>query len=172
MTAFIANRQTGNEIVIDYDIFFVDFEIIAIPYTNKLLSELETHLGTKISAAYRRSSSGNTHVRLTFPESLTVLEGFEIRMFMGDCQDRIRLDMIRYLRTQDIFDINKAFDTKYQFDEEGNPESKSAGQWKILPRRNISEMRCGEIWENLGKMEQATKNKKCHKDWDQKVLAV
>lgn len=151
----VNNKQAGNMLIIDYDIYFRDFEERGIPYTCKLIAELEQILRLKVNASYRPSSSGNTHVKLLFPVSITVLEGFEIRMFMGDCQDRLRLDMIRYFRSQDLFDINKAFDSKYQI-KDGQAINKTAGEWQSFPRNIVSEKKCGQIWEELEKMEQDT----------------
>jgi hypothetical protein len=130
------NRSVGSQVTIDLDVFFqyyirspqdvpenerIGLNIIA---TRERLNFLKMKFGIKIEAKYRRSSSGNVHVRLFFPYEVSVLDAFMIRAWMMDDQTRLTLDMARYLKSNDLNEMNRCFDEKGTING-----AKKAGPW-------------------------------------------
>jgi hypothetical protein len=130
------NRSVGSQVTIDLDVFFTNYirspdqvppdERIGINLftTRDRIKILEKRVGMRIEAKYRRSSSGNVHVRLFFPCEVTVLDAFMIRAWMFDDQTRLALDMARYLKSNDLNEMNRCFDEKGDING-----SKKAGPW-------------------------------------------
>lgn len=113
-----------NEIFIDIDIDFNQY-IYSGYFTSlkKKVKILEEDYG-KIYLHIRRSSSGNTHVRLTMSDLFYVLDSFCIRAFLKDDVHRLSLDMYRFITTKDTDKINRCFDCKITHDE-----VKECGKW-------------------------------------------
>jgi hypothetical protein len=138
----IPNLYAGQQLTIDLDVFFDDYiknpeefpvdskdrPNITIHHTRRQLSELIRHMEISgIKGEYRRSSSGNVHVRLTFDQDiyvLTVLDSFLIRAWLADDLMRLRLDMMRYVSTRSLHEINRCFSEKCV-----GGVSHSAGPW-------------------------------------------
>lgn len=130
------NRSVGSQVTIDLDVFFTNYirPIDQVPNDERVglninatrdrLKLLEKKLGTNIEAKYRRSSSGNVHVRLYFPGEVSVLDAFMIRAWMFDDQTRLALDMARYLKSNDLNEMNRCFDEKGKING-----AKKAGAW-------------------------------------------
>jgi hypothetical protein len=130
------NRSVGNQVTVDLDVFFWNYirfledipedERIGlnINATRERLRVLEMKLKINIRAMYRRSSSGNVHVRLFFPQEVSVLDAFMIRAWMFDDQTRLALDMARYLKSNDLNEMNRCFDEKGTVNG-----TKKAGEW-------------------------------------------
>ncbi len=86
---------------------------------------------------YRKSSSGNTHLKFVVEidkviireEDTYILLMLSFRAIFGDDAMRIKADLCRYALHMDVNRINKIFDTKALFDEDGNMEIKRAGKW-------------------------------------------
>ncbi len=135
----ISNQNAGRQVTIDLDIFFEDYlknpedfppdakdrPNVTIYHTRYALSELRKYFEMQdIKAEYRRSSSGNVHVRLTFPQDILVLDSFLARAWLADDLKRMRLDMMRYLSTGSLHEINRCFSEKCV-----GGVSHSAGPW-------------------------------------------
>ena len=130
------NRSVGSQVTIDLDVFFINYirsadqvppdERIGINLftTRDRIKVLEKRVGMRIEAKYRRSSSGNVHVRLFLPCEVSVLDAFMIRAWMMDDQTRLALDMARYLKSNDLNEMNRCFDEKGDING-----SKKAGPW-------------------------------------------
>lgn len=136
MIPLFENCSVGSQVTIDLDVFFASYTRpledvpkdervgLNINATRERLRSLEGMLGIEIGAKYRRSSSGNVHVRLFFPGEVSVLDAFMIRAWMFDDQTRLALDMARYLKTGDLNEMNRCFD------EKGTVNGvKKAGEW-------------------------------------------
>jgi len=139
------NPHFTKEITVDLDGFFFFFvrpkneqpkdekQGITLDYINHLLNRMNDILPLTLSPIvyYRRSSNDHVHVKLTFPEKVTVLDGFMVRAFLKDDQTRLSLDLARYLKTSDLHEMNRCFDEKATL-----TEVKRAGPWIpiYLPR--------------------------------------
>ena len=64
-----------------------------------------------ISLWYRRSSSGNVHLKLTIPYNMEILDQFQIRALLHDDPWRIGIDL-RRLAIQGQSEINRIFEMK------------------------------------------------------------
>ena len=108
MISIFNNRSVGTIITVDLDVFIDDFlknprelsDDAERPNIHRLyiidqIRRLEKRLAILnhptidmrrfvINAAYRRSSKGHVHVRLTFPYEVSVLDAFMIRAFMKE----------------------------------------------------------------------------------------
>jgi hypothetical protein len=125
------NRYIGKEVTIDLDTFFYFFvrpydEVpenenpgITLDSVRERLIRMSPRL-TKAHAYkavfYRRSSKDHVHVRIHFNEEITVLDAFMIRAFMLDDKTRLELDLARYLKTDDLHEMNRCFDEKCEKD--------------------------------------------------------
>jgi hypothetical protein len=130
------NQPVGSQVTIDLDVFFTSYirPLEDVPTDERVglninatrgrLYLLEKRTGIKIKTMYRRSSSGNVHVRLFFPGDVSVLDAFMIRAWMMDDQTRLTLDMARYLKSNDLNEMNRCFDEKGTVNG-----SKKAGPW-------------------------------------------
>jgi hypothetical protein len=130
------NCSVGNQVTIDLDVFIGYFLWqqgeepeegklgITIYVIRDRLVRLEKKLNITIPAMYRRSSNGNVHVRLFFPEDVSVLDAFMARAWLFDDQTRLSKDLARYLITDDLNEMNRCFDEKGDING-----SKKAGPW-------------------------------------------
>ena len=66
---------------------------------------------SEIPLFYRRSSSGNVHLKLMIPENVEVLDQFQIRALLHDDPWRIGIDL-RRLVIQGEHEINRIFEMK------------------------------------------------------------
>lgn len=137
------NCSVGSQVTVDLDVFFQYYLLdnwittdgrsgMTIHITRRKLGSLSEILGIKIPAKYRRSSNGNVHVRLFFHEEISVLDAFMIRAWMFDDQTRLSLDMARYLKTNDLNEMNRCFDEKGTVNG-----AKKAGEWipiEVIPK--------------------------------------
>jgi hypothetical protein len=125
----ITNKNAGYQVTIDLDVFFDDFlknpvdipsdvwpiherPNITVYHIRDDLKVIQERFQQDIKTEYRRSSSGNVHVRLTFQKEITILEGFLVRAWLADDLKRMRLDMKRYFSSESLLDMNRTFDQK------------------------------------------------------------
>ena len=66
---------------------------------------------SEIPLFYRRSSSGNVHLKLEIPDNIPVLDQFQIRALLHDDPWRIGIDL-RRLAVQGEHEINRIFEMK------------------------------------------------------------
>jgi hypothetical protein len=130
------NQSVGNQICIDWDLYFSDFLKIAIPSTRTLIQEVEKHTGLKAIAWYQESAKGNVHIGLRFNREISVLDAFMVRAFMADDSKRLRLDMARYMRTGSLYEMNRCFQHKIEV-KEGQATLMDAGPWIWLGDTDI-----------------------------------
>lgn len=134
---YFDNRSVGNMITVDLDVFFDDFvrEQEEIPEKERpgftrdsvvlRMMRIEGIIQEEVvRAEYRRSSNGHVHFRAVLSRELSVLDAFIMRATFWDDQQRLALDMARYLFTGSLHEINRCFDEKATF--EG---VKVAGPW-------------------------------------------
>jgi hypothetical protein len=130
------NIYIGRCVCIDWDLYFNDFLKIATNHTRKLIETIEERSGRKVEAFYQESSGGNVHIALRFPQSLTVLDAFLIRGWMGDDETRLRLDLARYYKTGSLHEINRCFQSKIRV-KGGQASLTNAGPWIRLEEKEL-----------------------------------
>jgi hypothetical protein len=131
------NRSIGKEVTVDLDTYFFYFVrplsevpdgekqgITLLSVRERLKRLLERLSSNEVTVEYRRSSKDHVHVKLKFEKELSVLDGFMIRAWMLDDQTRLELDLARYLKTDDLNEMNRCFDEKAEAGE-----VKKAGPW-------------------------------------------
>lgn len=137
------NRTIGNTVTVDIDTYYYFFlrPQDEIPEDEKqgitlstvrdriqrLISYMPPAYGMNMDIHYRRSSNDHVHVRIRFVHDIEVLDGFMIRAWMLDDQTRLELDLARYLKTDDLHEMNRCFDEKAT--DQG---IKKAGPWVPL----------------------------------------
>ena len=129
---WLMNPKIKPEIYIDIDtpylIYIYSFHYI---YMKKKINYLKEVFGD-IEVYIRKSSSGNTHLKLEF-KTVEIFEGFTfydsliIRAYLDDDEKRIRADCFRYFVLNDIEETNRIFDCKIKNDIVYN-----AGEWTHL----------------------------------------
>ncbi len=78
----------------------------------------------KISLFKRKSSRGNTHVKLIISDNISDLKIYQIRAYLGDDVHRLRLDLIRDFEKREI---NRLWDSKYY-----KNSLYEAGNWELV----------------------------------------
>lgn len=123
-----SNVLIGKCVCIDWDIYYSDFLNMAKSHTLALIYLVNERMGMKAEVHYQESASGNVHIRLRFPQKVTVLEAFLIRAWMADDETRLRLDLARYFKTGSLHEMNRCFQSKIKF-KGGQATLKEAGPW-------------------------------------------
>ncbi len=150
------NPPFGNYVTVDLDFWFEYFirpksevpegELHGFTrYTiQERITELENVIQESIYAEYRRSSSGNVHLRLIFPHRISVMDGFLIRSILFDDLTRNSLDMARYALWHSLNEIHKCFDRKGMAAD----STKVAGPWIPMTKgRDDLEGEAKDDWE-------------------------
>lgn len=158
------NPFIGNYVTSDIDVYFEYFirpladcpdderPGLNLEYVREQVVKIEAKIEQSLYVEYRRSSSGNTHVRVTFPEQITVSDAFYIRANLFDDLTRLSLDMRRFSLWGSLHEIHKCFDEKAT--TKGGV--KKAGPWIPLnkgrdeltgPAREDWE----QYWESIGR---------------------
>ena len=75
---------------------------------------------------YRRSSSGNVHLKLEIPDNVEILDQFQIRALLHDDPWRIGIDL-RRLAIQGQSEINRIFEMKVK-----DGVVHRVGEWKDI----------------------------------------
>jgi len=117
-----------DSIDLDWDIMY---ETVRSSVSWRVLNQyLEKTIDKVVFCYMRRSSSGNTHIRLVFENELTEMFKYQIRALLRDDVYRMRLDLIRSYTSKET---NRLWDWKIK---EG--EWKGASEWeKIWERKAI-----------------------------------
>jgi hypothetical protein len=130
----ITNNETGNKVYIDIDIVFEDFKRSLVwESIKKRLPGVEEFTGYDVtSLRIRASSSGNAHIEISFNTVITVLENLCVRAWLNDDIYRLRVDMVRYLKTNNAAKINRLWSGKYKIvDFKG--EMCLCQNWQTIP---------------------------------------
>lgn len=121
------NPHFSKDVTVDLDVFFYYFvrpadEIpedekpgITLSFVRERIKRMTTVIPLEqwpISCYYRRSSNDHVHVKMSFPEEISVLDGFMIRAWLLDDKTRLELDLARYLHTRSLHEMNRCFDEK------------------------------------------------------------
>jgi hypothetical protein len=122
------NLYIGRCVCIDWDLYYSEFLKLAKGHTLTLIKTVEERTGYKVEAYYQQSASGNVHIALRFNKSVTVLQAFLIRAWMGDDQQRLRLDLARYFKSGSLHEMNRCFQDKIKI-KNGQAVLSSAGPW-------------------------------------------
>jgi hypothetical protein len=136
MKLFFLNQSVGNQMCIDWDMYFTDFLKFALPSTRTLLNEAREIMKTPILAWYQESSNGHVHIGIRFDHNISVLDGFMVRAFLADDQQRLRLDMARYMKTGSLYEMNRCFQDKISI-KDGQASLTTAGPWIRLDEPEI-----------------------------------
>ena len=139
MIPIFLNQSVGNQICIDWDLYFSDFLKLAIPSTRILVHEIRQKVGCEVKVWYQESSNGNVHLGLRFDRDISVLDAFMIRAYVADDPKRLRLDMARYMRTGSLYEMNRCFQAKIEL-REGQASLLSAGPWIRLEEPDIPDI--------------------------------
>jgi hypothetical protein len=177
ITQLFSNQSVGHTVTVDLDVWLEYFlrnkdEIppdekpgITIGYVREQLILLEAKLDRPIAAYYRRSSKGHVHLRLGFPDEITVFDAFLLRSCLFDDPTRQNLDQRRYAMWGSLHEMNKCFDAKV---EKGDQVYR-AGPW--IPIEKGREDLVGdaladweEYWERIGRTP--------HKDMNHRALVL
>ena len=98
-------------------------------YVINIISNCIDAIEIKIPLWYRKSSSGNVHLKLVVPSEMSVLDQFKIRALLHDDPWRMGIDL-RRLAIQGEEEINRIFEMKV----------KNGVVYKVGPWIDISEM--------------------------------
>lgn len=130
---FFEDVSIGREITLDIDLFVDDWLLLArAPFLRKI-EDMEYRFNIKIMGWYRRSSHNNVHIRLLFPDTVSMLEVLIIRAWLDDDQTLLFLDMKRYFQTMDKDNrFMRRFDCKGKINDAGEFEITHAGEWLPL----------------------------------------
>ena len=93
------DRETESSVYIDHDILFDEYDV---SYIKKWCVKLPYEVK---SMDIRKSSSGNTHVRITVSGELTRIDELMIRAIMHDDSRRIRGDLERLCLGSSVFGL-------------------------------------------------------------------
>jgi hypothetical protein len=136
MIPIFKNQSVGNQICIDWDLYFADFLKLAMDSTRVLIDEVRQITGLKVTAWYQESAKGNVHIGLRFDRDISVLDAFMIRGFIADDTQRLRLDMARYMRTGSLHEMNRCFQNKIEV-KGGQATLLNAGPWIRLEETTL-----------------------------------
>ena len=120
----------GPEITLDIDLYVEDWLLLARPGFMEKLHDLETRFGIPIRAWYRESSHRNVHIKMLFPDALSMLECLLFRAWFDDDRTLLFIDMKRYFKTMDAQNkFMRRFDCKGKINGAGEFEITRAGEW-------------------------------------------
>lgn len=137
MTPLFSNPSVGRMVTIDLDVWMEYFlreqetippdekPGITIGYIREQIVKIEGVLERSINVQYRRSSKGHIHLRLLFPDDITVFDAFLLRSCLFDDLTRHSLDERRYALWGSLHEMNKCFDHK----AEPGGKVYSSGPW-------------------------------------------
>lgn len=136
--------QTGDLLYIDVDIIYEDFKRSRIwARIQEKIPAVCGFIGAQaVSLKIRPSSSGNAHIEVKFDRPLHILENIAARAWLHDDPVRLRLDLVRYLRTGDPRMINRLWSGKYKR-VDYVAELKLCGAWEQIPIRRPSIVKDG-----------------------------
>ena len=149
----------GNQICIDWDLYFSDFIRLALPSTRTLINEVRQITKIGITAWYQESSNGNVHIGLRFDRDISVLDAFMIRAYLADDQQRLRLDMARYMKTGSLYEMNRCFQNKIAL-KDGQASLVNAGPWIRMDEPGIPELPIANARAIICKLQEERKEKK------------
>ncbi|MFA4835929.1 MAG: hypothetical protein WC749_07680 [Dehalococcoidia bacterium] len=129
----LTNQDAGKLAYIDIDIVFKDFiRSRTWESIKERLPAVEIFTDNNLTGLrIRPSSSGNAHIELAFERELTVLDNLCVRAWLNDDRFRLRLDLVRYLKTNSPKRINRLW----------------SGKWKKIDYK--FEMRLCENWQKV-----------------------
>jgi hypothetical protein len=146
------NKFIGRCVCVDWDLYFNDFLNTAMDYTRILVKKVEERTGREIESFYQESANGNVHVALRFNQSVTVLDAFLIRAWMGDDETRLRLDLARYFKTGSLHEMNRCFQSKIKL-KGGQASLSSAGPWIRLDQKELPGISTQEAHALISKLQ-------------------
>lgn len=116
-----------DRITIDLDYKFEEFKAVMLPdYKREMLARLMKRYSVR-QMFMRRSSRGNTHVRIELSRPVNFLDSLVIRAVMCDDPARIACDLDRYHEFGNDDQTNRCFDEKIK-----DGEKHSAGIWEAV----------------------------------------
>ncbi len=95
------------------------------PENNKLIKEIKENDNVK-EIWVRKSASGRIHVKVILKKPIDFWESLYLRSKWDDDANRIRMDIVRWWENGEWM---RLWDAKVDFDDNGNPIIKEAGEW-------------------------------------------
>jgi hypothetical protein len=154
-----SNLDMGKCVCIDWDLYFTDFLKMAMKHTQVLVETVQERTGMKARVFYQESASGNVHIALKFPKSVTVLDGFLIRAWMGDDETRLRLDLARYFKSGSLYEMNRCFQNKIKV-KGGQASLQNAGPWIPLEEIVLPGISSSEAHALISRLQEERKGRK------------
>ena len=110
------------ELTLDWDIEYADMDkSVSWNILKKYVKDLKAH-NDYVEVYKRRSSSGNTHIKLRYDYELSTLKIYQLRALLRDDIYRLRLDLIRDYNNDET---NRLWDFKIK-----NGEILVASDWE------------------------------------------
>lgn len=105
------------DVLIDIDIPFAMFtNSFRICELKDRIAEIEESCDVAfVKKLIRKSPRGNTHVKLVADRYFTFAESLGIRAYLGDDRDRLSLDLVRFLFSNDPKRTNRLWDLKFKY---------------------------------------------------------
>jgi hypothetical protein len=133
MIPLFENIVIGKEITLDIDLFVEDWiNLEEENFLNKL-GDFENRFEIRTTVYYRESSHKNVHIKIEFPNDLSMLDVLLLRAWFDDDRTLLIIDMKRYFKSMDAVNrFMRRFDCKGKINDSGEYEINHAGPWMVL----------------------------------------